>query len=114
MTDKIDPARIQCIRDLNDAFRTTLRGGRVVVTRGIMNGGLSFHREVISSVRGFGQFSEANDPNDEHDFGALEVRGKKTFFKINYYDRAVDYGSTDPASSTVTTRVLTIMLAEEY
>jgi hypothetical protein len=114
MTDKIDVARVQRIRDLNDAFRTTLRGGQVVVTRGIMHGGLAFHREVITCVRGFGHFSEANDPDDEHDLGALQVRGKQIFFEIEYYDRRTGYCSTDPANSAVTTRVLTVMLAEEY
>jgi hypothetical protein len=55
-----------------------------------------------------------NDPHGEHDFGSFEVAGRKFFFKIDYFDAAMEFGSEDPADSAKTTRVPTIMLAEEY
>jgi hypothetical protein len=36
------------------------------------------------------------------------------FFKIDYYDKALACLSPDPANASVTERVITIMLAEEY
>jgi hypothetical protein len=59
-------------------------------------------------------FSENNDPHHEHDFGSVDEAGVRCFFKIDYYDRKTEFGSPDPADPAVTTRVMTIMLAEEY
>jgi hypothetical protein len=55
-----------------------------------------------------------NDPHEEHDFGSLTLAGRKFFFKIEYYDAKMEFGSEDPANPAKTTQVLTIMLAEEY
>ena len=62
----------------------------------------------------FDDFCAANDPYGEHDFGVVEAEGHTIFFKIDCYDRELNYGSPDPADPAVTERVLTIMLAEEY
>ncbi len=62
----------------------------------------------------FSDFTPENDPHGEHDFGSFAVAGRKFFFKIDYFDAAMEFGSEDPADPAKTTRVLTIMLAEEY
>lgn len=51
---------------------------------------------------------------EERDFGAFTFMEEKLFFKIDYYDRELEYGSDDPTDASVTTRVMTIMLASEY
>ena len=56
----------------------------------------------------------ANDPHEEHDFGAFDADGQRVFFKIDYFDESLTYHSPDPADPSVTKRVITIMLAEEY
>lgn len=35
------------------------------------------------------------------------------YFRIDYYDAALEYGSEDPADASITRRVLTIMLRED-
>src|SRR3954454_7957641 len=52
--------------------------------------------------------------SSEHDFGNFSLAGRKFFFKIDYFDVSMEFGSEDPADPAKTTRVLTIMLAEEY
>ena len=60
------------------------------------------------------RFSEDNDPHGEHDFGSFEVDGENYFFKLDYYSPDMEGGSEDPADPEKTTRVLTIMRADEY
>ena len=50
----------------------------------------------------------------ERDFGAFTFRGEKIFFKVDYFDLNLEYGSEDPADASITARVVTIMLAEDY
>lgn len=70
--------------------------------------------EVVQAVQTFDAFSADNDPHAEHDFGSFESAGHKLFWKIDHYDESLQFGSDNPADPTVTVRVLTVMLAEEY
>ncbi|MGQ2918172.1 MULTISPECIES: DUF3768 domain-containing protein [Rhizobium] len=107
-------ARTTRIRELNDAFRTTWLTGTVLMTSGIQNLPDITQSHIVEAVQGFDTFTPDNDPYGEHDFGTVTVDGHKVFWKIDYYDPTMDYGSDDPANPAVTKRVLTIMLAEEY
>ena len=62
----------------------------------------------------YDDFCHANDPYGEHDFGSFEADDQKIFFKIDYLDKALTAHSPDPSDPSVTERVITIMLAEEY
>jgi Protein of unknown function (DUF3768) len=102
------------IRELNDAFRKTLTGGKVFVTAGVDTLPSDVKAMAIREVATFSAFTPDNDPHGEHDFGNFELAGRKFFWKIDTYDAAMEFGSEDPADSAKTTRVLTIMLAGEY
>jgi Protein of unknown function (DUF3768) len=104
----------QRIKELNDAFRRTGEGGRILFTAGVSDLGVIFSHQALALVRRFDAFTQGNDPHGEHDFGSFTHQGHKLFWKIDYYDAVCKYGSEDPADLTKTTRVLTIMLAEEY
>lgn len=102
------------IRELNDHLRSTMSGGRIMLTAGVDALGPERIARIIEAVRTFSAFSEPNDPYGEHDFGAFEEAGDRFFFKFDYYDMTMTYGSEDAADSSKTVRVLTIMRADEY
>jgi hypothetical protein len=102
------------IRELNDQFRRTYQGGKVIMTSGINALSASIKSRILERVRTFDAFSKENDTRREHDFGSFEEGGHKVFFKLDYYDAGMAYGSEDPTDPSKTTRVLTIMLASEY
>ena len=101
------------VRDLNDALRAHGIGGRIFVTHGVADLPNDLRARAIAGVQAFNCFTPENDPYGEHDFGALEIDGTRVFFKIDYYG-AGGLHSPDPSDPTITARVLTIMLAEEY
>lgn len=67
--------------------------------------------QLQAAIRNY-DFKPGDGP--ERDFGALSFLDHKLFFKIDAYDRDLEYGSPDPADAGVTVRVMTIMLASEY
>lgn len=87
---------------------------QIYMTRGITI--LSPEDQIIiaAKVRNYDDFTEDNDPYGEHDFGSFEYSSNRVFWKIDYYDHDVKYGSDNPSDIARTVRVLTIMLAEEY
>ena len=105
---------VERIRALNDAFRRTFVGGMVMITAGVEAMPVEQRRSLLAKVRAFDAFTDDNDPHGEHDFGAIDEGGVRCFWKLDYFDRATEMGSPDPADPAVTTRVLTIMRADEY
>ena len=102
------------IRELNDRFRTTFSGGRVVTTTGIGDLGAETQAAVLQQVKGFSAFDDESDPFGKHDFGKITVAGHTVFWKIGYFGKTLEEVSEDPSDPSKTTRVLTIMLAEEH
>jgi hypothetical protein len=106
----------QRVRDLNDQFRKTLDPtlGRVMLTAGVDALPSDARAMAIREVATIHAFGADKDPHGEHDFGSFDLAGEKFFWKIDYYDRNLEFGSADPIDPAKTTRVLTLMLADEY
>ena len=84
-------------------------------------------REMIET---FDAFDEDNDSHGERDFGCIYQLGdgrwtterprlrdeerERVFWKLDYYDRQMEFASDDAANPAITRRVLTIMLSDEY
>ena len=102
------------IRALNDELRQNFAEGIAVMTPGIAAHGAEAVARIVKTIAVFDDFCHANDPHEEHDFGVFDADGHKVFFKIDYFDKTLTYHSPDPADPSVTERVITIILAEEY
>ena len=107
------------IAELNDRFRKgdPAIPGKTMLTigvQGLTGGDPHSSTALLKAVHSFDSFTPDNDPHGEHDFGSLEFGGEKLFWKIDYFDPGLEFGSEDPADIAQTVRVLTIMLAEEY
>ncbi|WP_152048836.1 DUF3768 domain-containing protein [Aureimonas psammosilenae] len=103
------------IAELNDAFRRTFTGGHVLLTPGLASLRDRDIELITTCVQLFDGFTPEMDPYGEHDFGSFDKAGVgKIFWKIDYYDPAMQYHSENAADPAKTTRVLTIMLASEY
>lgn len=118
-----EAARAQQCARLNDLCRAgTLKQSRTVFTRGCIDAFcdpddrlslFAVQAELLGKVRGH-VFAEGDDPHGERDFGAFEHEGERLFWKIDYYDPSLSFGSDDPIDLAKTQRVLTIMLASDY
>ncbi|MCP4372201.1 MAG: DUF3768 domain-containing protein [Deltaproteobacteria bacterium] len=103
------------IAELNDLCRKSMGVTcSLVQTFGIKALPENDQSAIREKVELFNDFTEANDPCGEHDFGAIVHNGEKIYWKIDYYDPELKYGSEDPADPKRTARLLTIMLANEY
>ena len=102
------------IKDLNDNFRKSFLGGRVMITLLVQMLSAEAQRELFDRVKQFNDFTKENDPYGEHDFGSIKFQKDIYFWKIEYYDINFLYQSTDTSNTSITNRVLTIMHADEY
>ncbi len=120
--------RAERIARLNDLARRAMGIACVVVaTEGIRALSEVEQSRLRELVETFDAFTLDNDPYGERDFGAIyqgldgvwsTLRpvdvAVTVFWKIDAYDRDLQFGSEDPADPAVTRRVLTLMLANEY
>ena len=63
------------IRALNDELRRRLIGGMAVITPGIAALGQKAVARIVKTIEVYDDFCLANDPHEEHDFGAFDADG---------------------------------------
>ena len=107
-----DAEHIAKIAALNDRARTMLSGCTVLFTRGIFE--LDAEARILECLKSYHDFTPENDPYGEHDFGAFDLDDVRIWWKFDYYDRDMEHASPDPTDPSCTTRVLTILLPEEW
>ncbi len=86
------------IAALNDLCRKAMGiAGRLVQTSGISALPMVDQSAIRERVEIFDTFTPDNDPHGEHDFGAFEHKSERIFWKIDYYNPTMTYGSEDPS-----------------
>ena len=119
------------IARLNDMARKAMGiACTAVATVGFRSLPASDQSRVRELIETFDAFDEDNDPHGERDFGTIYQLGdgrwtterprvrdderERVFWKLDYYDRDIRFGSEDAANPAISRRVLTIMLSDEY
>ena len=104
-------ARKDSIRELNDALRQTLAGGRVLLSPGVLSLPVEANAELLERVRSFTAFDPDNDA--EHGFGRFDFAGVAYCFELECCSRTHD-GAKEAVDAGKGTRALTVMRADEY
>ena len=102
------------IAALNDHARRNLAECHVVLSAGVAEMDQDDIEFIMEAVRRYRDFTPANDPYGERDFGIIDTFEFQVCWKFDYYDLDLQQHSPDPSDPTVTLRVLTIMMMEEY
>jgi hypothetical protein len=106
--------KTELTRYFNDELRRNLTGGGAFMTAGVAALGPDLAERIFEAIMLYDDFCLDSDPYGEHDFGSMKIDAHTILFKVDYFSKDMTQGSPDPADPSVTQRVLTIMLAEEY
>ena len=78
-------AKTARIRALNDQLRQNFADGIAVMTPGVAALGAEAVRRIVKTIAVFEDFCNANDPYEEHDFGAFEADGHTDLSPVVVY-----------------------------
>lgn len=106
--------RLRASENLTTHFRKTFAGGKMVMSTSVAALPEMVRASALTKVAEFNDFTPENDPHGEHDFFNFEHCNRTFFWKCDYYNTDMDAGSEDPADPEKTSRVGTLMLAEDY
>ena len=101
--------RAEVIAQLNDRLRKTGEGGTFVITRNVTGLAGVNAQELVTELANYDDFNDDNNPHGERDMGRFKLFNANLYFKIDYFDPDLNFGSSDPTDPGVTHRLLTIM-----
>jgi hypothetical protein len=102
------------IRRLNTEFRTTFRGGQILLSPGFASLCPKIKATALQRVADFKDFNEENDPHGERDYGSFDHFGFEVWWKIDYYAPDMEHASENPADPAKTKRIMTVGLAQDW
>jgi len=100
------------IAELNDAHRRSM--SKVTLSSGLASQPDSTIAALLKRIAEYDAWNEGDDPYGERDFGVIVHDCERVYWKIDYFDLAMEGLSEDPADPAVTRRVLTVCFADEY
>ncbi len=118
--DPASPEAIAARRTANNAFRSTLAGGQLLLSAGIVGLGADNQALIVASVRGC--VLPVDDPLDAHDIGDIEVLvtepGIASWHELIFF-RVVTPGPATPGTTGTQPinsnhRQLVILLASQW
>ena len=108
-TDCVTLLKAEIIARLNDQLRKSGKGGTIVTTRNVRSLEGFDALELVTALAHYDGFDEDNDPHGERDMGDFILFDTDLYFKIDYFEQDLKFGSDDPADASITHRILTIM-----
>ena len=78
------------IRTLNDELRRNLPNCHAVITCGVAALGPEAVARIVKTIAVFDDFCHANDPYEEHDFGAFKLDGAVDLFQNRLLRQVAD------------------------
>ena len=97
------------IIEFNDQLRTTFKGGRVQMTRGVYDLDGRLRGRALSVMARYNAF----DDGSEHDYGVFIFAGFSFEWRIEYRGKDGIRVSPDPADPIQTFRVLTLYVLDD-
>lgn len=94
---------------LNDQLRSSFKGGRVQMTRGVYDLDARLRGRALAVMANYNKF----DKDSEHDVGVFIFAGYSFEWHIEYRDLDGTGVSSDPADPEKTFRVLTLYAAHD-
>lgn len=112
--DVLSRDKVARIRELNDNFRNSFRGGQILLSASIAELPNVAKVAVLRLVADFTDFNEENDPAQEHDYGSFDYCNCEVWWKIDPYNLTMDAASEDPADPEKTKRIMLIGCASDW